>query len=197
MVERHHLDLSREELYALGKHLDRGPLWTMSPRITVRQAIALKKEFRRALPPYERPELDSPLWYAMMKIHRVSEAGGQAGHRNVHDMFFTMVSLGGSWISLDDPVDKSLGFAREDGSTRQYVYLTHVKESWGMARDEEGRWLQREWDAPRWLREGMRTPAGRQEVARVLSSGDHCLEFQYADDVPPVVHRYIANGGRL
>lgn len=79
----HHLDLSREELFALGKHLDRGPLWTMSPRITVRHAISLKGEFRRKLPPYKLPELGSPLWYAMMKINRVSEAGGQAGHRNV------------------------------------------------------------------------------------------------------------------
>lgn len=197
MTEHHHIDLTREELVALGKHLDRGPLWTMSPRITVKQAIALKLEFHRALPPHTLPELDTPLWNAMMKIGKASEAGGQAGHRNVHDMVFTMVQLGGPWVSMDDPIDKSLGFAREDGSTRQSVYLTHVKETWGMARDADGRWVQREWEVPEWLREGMRTPKGREEVARILSSGDHGLEFPYEEDVPPIVFRYIANGGHL
>jgi len=193
---RHHIDLTRDELVALGKHLGRGPLWTMSPRITVRQAIALKLEFHRALPPHTYPELNTPLRYAMGKIGRASQLGGQAGHGNVHDMFFTMASLGGSWISMDDPIDKSLGFSREDGSTRQYVYLTHVKETWGMKR-VGGRWMQREWEVPRGFRDLMRTPTGREEVARILSSGDHCLEFPYVSDMPPILHRYIANGGHL
>jgi hypothetical protein len=133
----------------------------------------------------------------MVKIGRAADRGGQATHRNVHDMFFTMVQLGGPWISLDDRVANEIGFAREDGSLRQAIHLPLAKETWGMARSPEGRWVQREWDVPDWFRRKMRTPKGREEVARILSSGDHCLEFPYASDVPPIVHRYIANGGRL
>jgi len=192
---RHHLDLTREELFALGEHLGRGPLWTMSPRVTVGQAIAFRLEFRRALPPHTMPELGSPLWYAMMKVNRLSGIGC-VHHRNVHDLMFTMGQLGGSWISLDDPVEKDLGFAREDGSLRQAVYLTRYKETWAMYRHREtGYFVQREWDVPAGFRKLMGTPSGRVEVARILSSGDHCLEFPF--EVPPVVQRYISNGGRF
>lgn len=187
-LERHPLDLSREQNDTLVDHLGLFP-GSLYPRcITVRQAILLKREFRLRLPPYELPELGSPLWYAMMNIERVSEAGGQLGHRNVHDMFFTMVSLGGSWVSMDDPVAKSLGFARWDGSRRQSVRMTSYKEAWGRTEKEPSR----EWGAPRWLRQRMKTPEGREEVARILTSGDHCLEFPH--EVHPVVRQYIEDG---
>jgi hypothetical protein len=180
-MERHHLDLTREELVALGKHLDRGPLWTMSPRITVKHAIALKLEFHRALPPYELPELESPLWYAMMKIKKVSSWG--FWHRSAHDMFWSMVNLGGSWISLDDPVNKDIGFAREDGSMRQAIYLCRYKET------------MHEWGMPEEFRRKMASFKTRPEVARILSSGDHCLEFD-EDSVPWIVHRWSSNSRR-
>jgi len=195
-MKHHHIDLTCEENDALVEHLGMFPRSLFPRRITVRQAILLKKEFHRALPPHTLPELDSPLWYAMMKIKRVSEAGC-AHHRNVHDMVFTVTRLGGSWIALNDPVGRDLGFAREDGSCRQAIYLCRAHEKWRLRRGvETGAFISEEWDVPGWFREKFWTPSGREDLARILSSGDHCLEF-HEGDVYPLLARYIENGGRL
>lgn len=196
MMEKHHLDLSKEEREALRRHLGRSLMWSLPARITVRHALSLKLEFRRALPPHELPELETPLWYAMMKINRVSETGC-VHHRNVHDMMYTMVQLGGLWLEMPDPVERSLGFSREDGSCRQAVYLCRAKEAWRTRRGvETGTYDLVEWDVPDDFRKKFWTPDGRDEIARILSTGDHSLKF-HEEDVYPVLARYIENGGHL
>ena len=195
-MEFHNLDLSREEREALRVHLGHGPMWNFPTRCTVWHALKLKVRFRQALPPHELPELDTPLWHAMMKIKRVAEVG-RVHHRNVHDMMYTMSRLGGKWIALPDPVERSLGFAREDGSCCQAIYLYWAKEAWRMRRGvETGTYDLVEWDVPEDFRRKFRTPAGRDEIARILSTGDHCLEF-HEEDVYPLLARYIENGGHL
>lgn len=167
------LDFTFDELRAVT-----GLVGVPPTRVTTREAIKLKLDVNRAMGPSCRPPRGSGLELAWGKLNRASKVGSIL-HRNMHDMFWTMVSLGGVWEPLDDMMDKSLGFARPDGSQRQAIYLTRFKEGWAM---RDGEWA-RQWDAGP-IRKEMRTPEGRQRVGQRITSGDHLLKFPFVHEVP-------------
>jgi hypothetical protein len=111
------------------------------------------------------------------RLTKVSVDGGVRSFTAVHDMLRTLVDLGGEWLSEDVP-GRALGFSRRDGHDHHTVGLVYVKEAWGRTRAEPDR----EWGRDTPLRELIRTPAGRVRIARMLTTGDHRLEFL---DWPP------------
>lgn len=166
-------DFTCEEKHVLEGHIGQ----EIPSEIAAPQAIALKLKFYRTLPPHSLPGKGSPLWCAMRKLHNVCSYD-RCLHRSVHDLFWTVVNLGGSWISLDDPMNKDIGFSRNDGSQRQAIYICRYKET-----------VYR-WNVPDWFRQKMNCFSTRPEIAHLLSVGDHCLEFD-EKEVPWIVKHYV------
>ncbi len=104
---------------------------------------------------------------------------------NVHDMFQAMTILGGEWVSFDMRVKETFGWSRPDGTERQSVLLVHVKEGW---RCSPGHYS-RDWHVEGPLRRLMKTPEGRKTIAHILTTGDHCLQFDDDEFVPAILRK--------
>jgi len=103
---------------------------------------------------------------------------------NVHDMFRAMTLLGGDWVSFDMPAcKKTWGWSRPDGTDRQSVLIDMVKEGWHGTRQD----FSRNWHEEGPLRLLIETPEGRKEIAHMLTTGDHCLEFKDGELVPAIL----------